>query len=135
MIDPCRVSCHVVGVFPSGTVFIKSLDPQRVWELDFETAATLRYLCISAVDPDDPESPAEFVGVIRVQMEGDAVQCYHTFFSDTPTDEQEGVMSGAILRVMCSRTGHMGEPDDVDKVIQSIKMLDAVGTYEDSGLV
>jgi hypothetical protein len=140
VVDPCRVSVHVVGVFPSGIVFIKPLNPQRIWEdLDtFEVHSLLVFMCIEAVDESDPDTPAQLIGVVRVQHEGEHLACYHTYLSSDikhqgdyiPTDQQIGVMQGAVLRIMVSGTGHIDEADGAERAIEGVQILEQLGLGE-----
>jgi hypothetical protein len=117
LVDPCRVSFHVIGRFSNGMVYIESLNPQRVWDDldDFEIQSTLRYMCAKAVCRDTSgkvvagmqDEPATLIGVIRAQHEGDKLGYYHTCFSDNPTDVEIQCMEGALLRVAVGGNGHL----------------------------
>ncbi len=54
VIDPCRISLFVVGVFPNGRVSIQRLNEQKIWECrDFEVQATLHYILSKAECRDE----------------------------------------------------------------------------------
>ena len=102
-------------MFPDGQIFIMPCNPQHVWDgLDeFGVQATLRYICIRAVNPAIPDEPAALVGVLRAQREGEELVYYHTFLPPleffghpgeyVPSDQHELAMKDGLLTCKAPR--------------------------------
>src|ERR1039458_7393519 len=99
MVDEGRVALYCIGQWPNDRTYIESLDPQRYWKLDFEAKAIFRWMCVNAVDPTQPDMPAEFIGVVRIRRCGQQLGCYPEFFQEPPTERNQVIMRSEERRV------------------------------------
>lgn len=131
IVDDTRISFFVVGYWPQDeSVFIKSLNPQKIWDGldDFETQSVLRYICIQAVNPKFPDEPATLIGVVRVVREGENFGYYHTLLpllngEPNPSERDALILETAGARIAHAR-GENPKPGDLEFFMSGIQFVE-----------
>jgi hypothetical protein len=129
IVDPCRVSYHVVGLHDDGQIFMLSLDPQKVWEChDWETRITLQWICTTKAP-----RPAKLIGFVRVQREGDELKCYHTAVEENA--ESDLALTNAVAYVMAAGTGFIEENtrELVEELAYKCSIAEALNLFQVGG--